>query len=103
MIVVLCGPIVNIILFTAFLCANSVFHSRFLLIISAVNLVMGVFNLLPLPALDGGRLMFLLFELIFRKKVPAKYEGVVNLIGLILLLLLMAVVTYSDISKLIGG
>ena len=61
---------------------------------------MGVFNLLPLPALDGGRFVFLLIELIFRKKIPAKYEGLVNFIGLILLLLLMVVVTYSDISKL---
>ncbi len=71
-----------------------------LIILITVNV--GVFNLLPLPALDGGRLVFLLFELIFRRKVPAKYEGIVNFVGLILLLLLMVVVTYSDITKLIG-
>ncbi len=72
-----------------------------LIILITVNV--GVFNLLPLPALDGGRLVFLLFELIFRRKVPAKYEGVVNFIGLILLLLLMLVVTYSDITRLVMG
>jgi len=72
-----------------------------LIILITVNV--GVFNLLPLPALDGGRLVFLLFELIFRRKVPAKYEGIVNFIGLILLLLLMLVVTYSDITKLVTG
>ncbi len=72
-----------------------------LVILITVNV--GIFNLLPLPALDGGRLVFLLFELIFRRKVPAKYEGIVNFIGLILLLLLMLVVTYSDITRLITG
>lgn len=72
-----------------------------LIIVITVNL--GIFNLLPLPALDGGRLVFLLIELIFRRRVPPKYEGIVNLVGLILLLLLMAVITYSDITKLIGG
>lgn len=68
-----------------------------LMVMITVNL--GVFNLLPLPALDGGRLAFLVWEGITRKPVPAKYEGVVHLVGLVLLLLLMLVVTYSDISK----
>lgn len=68
-----------------------------LMVMITVNL--GVFNLLPLPALDGGRLVFLLWEGITRKPVPAKYEGIVHLIGIILLLLLMLVITYSDITK----
>ncbi len=68
-----------------------------LMVMITVNL--GVFNLLPLPALDGGRLAFLAWEGITRKPVPAKYEGVVHLVGLLLLLLLMVVVTYSDITK----
>ena len=63
----------------------------------------GIFNLLPLPALDGGRLIFLLFEGIFRRPVPAKYEGMVHFIGLMLLLLLMVVVTFSDIWKIVAG
>lgn len=77
--------------------------STLLTLVVLITVNVGVFNLLPLPALDGGRLVFLLFEAIFRKKVPAKWEGLVHFIGLILLLLLMLVVTYSDISKLITG
>ncbi len=68
-----------------------------LMVMITVNL--GVFNLLPLPALDGGRLVFLAWEGITRKPVPSKYEGVIHLVGLLLLLLLMLVVTYSDITK----
>jgi regulator of sigma E protease len=68
------------------------------MILITVNL--GVFNLLPLPALDGGRLVFLIWEVITRKPVPQKYEALVHFVGIILLLLLMVFVTYSDITKL---
>lgn len=64
----------------------------------AVNL--GVFNLLPFPALDGGRVFFLLIELIRRKPIPPEKEGMVHAIGMGLLLLLMVFVTYQDILKL---
>ena len=67
-------------------------------VIITVNV--GIFNLLPFPALDGGRLVFLVFEGIFRKKVPPKFEGMVHIIGFVLLLLLMVVVAFSDIWKL---
>ena len=70
----------------------------FIMIVITINL--GVFNLLPLPALDGGRLVFLIWEGITRKPVPQKYEAIVHFVGIVLLLLLMVVVTYSDISKL---
>ncbi len=69
-----------------------------MMVIITVNV--GIFNLLPFPALDGGRLVFLVFEGIFRKKVPAKFEGMVHIIGFVLLLTLMVVVTFSDIWKL---
>ncbi len=69
-----------------------------LMVMITVNL--GVFNLLPLPALDGGRLIFLIWEGVTRKPVPPKYEGVVHLIGLVLLLGLMLVISYSDITRL---
>lgn len=69
-----------------------------LMVMITVNL--GVFNLLPLPALDGGRLLFLLWEAITRKPVPPKYEAIVHFVGILLLILLMLVVTYSDISKM---
>lgn len=62
---------------------------------------LGVFNLLPLPALDGGRLFFMLIELVRRKPVPAEKEGMVHAIGLILLLCLTVVISFSDIIKLI--
>ena len=72
-----------------------------LVVLITVNV--GIFNLLPLPALDGGRLLFLLFEGIFRRPIPAKYEGMVHFVGIILLLLLMVVVTFSDIWKIVAG
>lgn len=70
----------------------------FLIALITVNL--GVFNLLPLPALDGGRLVFLIWEGVTRKRVPAKYESLVHFAGIVLLMLLMLVVTYSDITRL---
>ena len=69
-----------------------------LMVMITVNL--GVFNLLPLPALDGGRLIFLLWEGITRRRVPPKFEGIVHFVGLLLLIFLMLVVSYSDITKL---
>ena len=61
----------------------------------------GVMNLLPLPALDGGRLVFLIVEAIRRKRVDPEKEGYVHLVGIVLLLLLMVVVMFNDIRKLI--
>lgn len=70
----------------------------------AVNLA--VMNLLPLPALDGGRIFFLLLNgalfAMFRKRIPAKYEGYVHMVGMAGLLALSLVVTFSDIGKLFG-
>jgi len=60
----------------------------------------GLFNLFPIPALDGWRLFLLIGEGITRKKLPAKWEYAINGIGLALLLALMAFVTFSDITKL---
>lgn len=61
---------------------------------------LGVMNLLPLPALDGGRLVFLLLEVIRRKPVPQEKEGMVHMIGLILLLILMGFVMFNDIVRI---
>ena len=66
----------------------------------SVNL--GVINLLPLPALDGGRLVFLLVEAVRGKPVPAEKEGMVHLIGIILFFLLAIFVFYNDIMRIIG-
>lgn len=65
-----------------------------------ISINLAVINLLPIPALDGGRLVFVLIEGITRKTIPAKIYGTVNAVGLIALLTLMAVVTIFDIIKL---
>jgi regulator of sigma E protease len=68
---------------------------------SFITINVGVFNLLPLPALDGGRFIFLIVEAIRRKPVPPEKEGLVHTVGLAALLLLMLVITVSDITKLV--
>lgn len=65
----------------------------------AINL--GIFNLLPLPALDGGQIFLLLVEAIRRKPLKKEIEGYINFIGLALLMLLLLFVTFQDITKLI--
>lgn len=70
-----------------------------LVVILSINI--GIMNLLPLPALDGGRLVFLLLEVIRGKPVPPEKEGFVHMAGLILFLLLMIFVMYNDIMRLI--
>lgn len=70
-----------------------------LLMIGFITVNIGVFNLMPIPALDGGRLLFLLIELVMRKPVPAKYEGAIHAAGFIVLMGLMLVVTFSDVLK----
>ena len=61
---------------------------------------LGVMNLLPLPALDGGRLIFLIIEAIRRKRIDPDKEGMVHFVGLVLLMLLMVFVMVNDIRKL---
>lgn len=61
---------------------------------------LGVVNLLPIPALDGGRLVFLIIEAVRRKRVPPEKEGMVHFAGFALLMVLMVVVMYNDIMKL---
>ena len=67
-------------------------------ILLSVNL--GILNLLPIPALDGGRLVFLLFEVVRGKPVPPEKEGMVHLAGMAVLMLLMVFVLFNDISRL---
>lgn len=68
-------------------------------LLSYITINVGVFNLLPVPALDGGRLLFIVIEAIRRKPLNRKYEGYIHAAGLIALLLFMAVITVSDIVK----
>ncbi|MBI4928024.1 MAG: site-2 protease family protein [Anaerolineae bacterium] len=70
---------------------------RTLSLLATISVALGITNLLPIPALDGGRILFLLPELLFRKRVPARYENMVHLIGFATLILLMIVITAQDI------
>ena len=70
-----------------------------LAILLSANL--GVMNLLPLPALDGGRLVFLILEVIFRRPVNRQVEGMLHFAGLMLLMLLMIVVMYNDVMRIL--
>ena len=79
---------------------NLLYFAAFL----AINL--GVMNLLPIPALDGGRVFFLILNglaaLLFRRRIPAKYEGYVHFGGLVLLLGLMVVVAFQDVYRIVS-
>ena len=72
----------------------------FLFLTAFISINLGVVNLFPLPALDGGRLIFLLLEAVRRKPLPRKVEGYIHMAGLALLLLLMVAVTFKDIFGL---
>lgn len=73
-----------------------------LTIIAFLTVNIGIFNLLPIPALDGGRLLFLLIEFVIRRKIPAKYETAIHLAGFGILIILTIIVAFNDILKLIG-
>ena len=70
---------------------------RTLALLATISIALGVTNLLPIPALDGGRIIFVLPELILHKRVPAKYENMIHLIGFATLIVLMLVITAQDI------
>ena len=76
-------------------------YTGLLSIMALITINIGVFNLLPIPALDGGRLFFLLIELVRRKPIKQKYESLVHAIGMVILLLFMAAITFKDIYSLI--
>jgi regulator of sigma E protease len=75
--------VVSLIYLTAFLSIN-----------------IGICNLLPIPALDGGRLFFIVVEKIIRRPISPEKEGMIHLAGLVMLLMLMVVVTYFDVLRL---
>ncbi len=66
---------------------------------AVLSINLGIVNLLPLPALDGGRLLFFAYELIRRKPVDPKKEGMIHFIGFALLMVLMILVTWNDIQR----
>ena len=64
-----------------------------------LSINLGIMNLLPLPALDGGRLLFFAFEAVRGKPIDSQKEGLVHFIGIVLLMILMVVVTWNDIQR----
>ena len=68
-----------------------------------ISFSLGFFNLIPFPALDGGRLVFMLIEVVRGKPIPPEKEGLVHFIGFALLMILMIIVTFNDISRLFTG
>lgn len=80
---------------------DAIFNAVYLMAIISINV--GIFNLLPIPGLDGGRLLFCLIELVRRKPVKPEHEGYVHLAGMVLLFGVMIFATYNDIIRLITG
>lgn len=78
-------------------------YKGILLILAVITVNLGVFNLLPLPALDGGRIAFMILEIIRGKPISQKVEGIIHAVGMALLMLLMVIVAYNDIARLITG
>jgi len=76
-------------------------------VVSLVNLLgilslsLAFMNILPFPALDGGRLAFLLVEAFTGKKIPGKIENLINQGGMILLLLLIVLISFNDVVKIV--
>lgn len=70
-------------------------------IMALITINLGLFNLLPIPALDGGRLLFILIEMIARRPVPQKYEAAVHTVGFVILLIFMLIIAAKDILTII--
>lgn len=73
----------------------------FLTFISIIALNLGILNLFPIPALDGGRILFVLVEMIARRKLPEKVETWIHTAGFVLLISLMILITFKDVYNLI--
>ncbi len=67
-----------------------------------INASLAIFNLLPLPALDGGRLVFIAIEKLFKKPVPRNVEGLIHFVGFVLFIGLFIFITYQDIVRMFG-
>ncbi|MBQ6212237.1 MAG: site-2 protease family protein [Ruminococcus sp.] len=81
--------------------ADAIYKIIYMTALITINV--GIFNLLPVPGLDGGRLLFCFIELIRRKPVKPEHEGYVHLAGMVLLFGVMIFATYNDIARLVTG
>lgn len=69
-----------------------------------LSINLAIFNIFPLPALDGGRMAFVLLEWIRKgKRVQPKTEGLIHMIGFLMFILFILIVTFGDISRIISG
>lgn len=94
------GP-VGIVTVISDVSEQSGFDFSFILdIATLVTINIGIFNLLPLPALDGGRFVFLLVEAVRRKSLKAETEGMIHFVGFAALMLLMIFVTFNDVKNI---
>lgn len=75
----------------------------FVSLLMVLNVYLAVFNLLPLPALDGGRLAFLAYELITRRRANQKIEAMVHMVGIMFFLVVFIIVMFKDCARLPGG
>ncbi len=71
--------------------------------VALLSAALGITNLLPIPGLDGGRLLFVLLEAIRRKRIEPAREGIVHLVGIGMLLLLVGIVTVREVTSLVNG
>jgi regulator of sigma E protease len=72
-------------------------------LLMVLSVYIGMFNLFPLPALDGGRLVFLIYEMVTRRRANPRIESTVHMVGILLLLVLMVLVTFRDIRGCVTG
>lgn len=93
------GPVGIAVMSTQFLQEGWQAAIPYLWFVGIISLTLAIFNIFPIPALDGGRLLFLLVEAVTRKKVKAEIENLIHQIGFAALLALALLVTYSDIKK----
>ena len=91
----LSGPLVNLL--------NAGLLWKIQPVTAILHMSIGIFNLLPFPALDGGRILFLLIRKITGRRVTKSMEAKVHFVGIVLLLALMVYVTWNDISRLFTG
>ena len=93
------GP-VGIAQLTGFFCSNV---NLCLTFVAYLSINLAILNVLPIPALDGGRLFFILIEAVTRRKVNQRFESLVHAIGMVLILSLLALITLYDLSRLFSG
>ncbi|MBL4694587.1 RIP metalloprotease RseP [Candidatus Gracilibacteria bacterium] len=72
-------------------------------LVALLSLTLAVINILPFPALDGGKLLFLIIEMLSGKRVNQKMEGMIHMLGYVLILFLILLLTYNDIVRLFSG